>query len=196
MRSLVVALVAVLSMAASPVLAQATSSPFVDRFRTLCDAGEGDGPRALALAREEGWALLPSAMFESEDNPFEQVTAMMNAEPDGTLAILMTGTMIQDFEGTPMTMAVCGVMGGDIENGRPVSPDPTPIVRKWLAMTPSPDFSSDGREGYVFTRAGEDRREITSEAATLQAVLNGEMHVIMAGTEEAMSMILYMRPRL
>lgn len=195
MRGLVLALIAVLSFAGSPVLAREESS-FVGHFKTLCDAGEGDGERALALAKEAGWAQLPASMFAGQDNPFEQVTAMMNAEPDGTVVILVSGSMTEDFEGTPIRMAVCGLMGGDLEKGTPMAPDPGPIVRNWLAMAPHKDFSDQGMEGYAFVRNDEERRPVVSDAAGLQAALNGQLHVIMVGREENMSMLLYMRPRI
>jgi len=192
----VLAFIAVLSTVGGSALAEERSSPLLDHFKKLCDAGEGDGERALAIARTAGWTQLPDSMFAEADSPFEQATAMMNPEPDGTVVILLSGRMTETYKGVSIKMAVCGVMGMDVEKAAPISPDPAPIVHDWLAMSPRPGFSEDGMEGYAFTRNEAQRRPIVSDEATAEAASNGQMHVIMVGREEAMSMILYLRPRI
>lgn len=193
-RTIAAASLAALSLCVTPAAAQ-DSSPFVDHFKTMCADGQGDGPRALGLALSAGWAKLPPEMFNGDDTPFDQITAMMNAENDDTVVILMTGTMTQDVEGAPMKMSVCAVMGGNMETGESVKPDPLPIVRDWIGLDTHPDFSEDGREGYAFTQdEGGRRTAIRSDAVGMQAALTGRLHVVVTGGEDGMAMIMYLRP--
>ena len=187
-----------LSLVAAPAAAQESSLLF-SHFKTFCADGEGAAPRALQMGRSAGWAEIPSSVLTSDpENPFEDVTALMNAEDNGDLSILMIGTMQENYEGTPMTMKVCAVMGGNFETNQPVKPDPRPIVRQWLGMEAHPALMEQGMTGYAFRMVDGGRVIVRpSEAALMQSALNGDLHIVLTNDEntfEGASMLMYMRP--
>lgn len=190
--------VVALSLAAAPAAAQDTSVVF-GHFKSMCADGEGAGPRAVAMARAAGWAPVPASVFAGEgDNPFKDATALMNAEDSGDVTVLLVGTMEETYEGTPMTMGFCAVMGGDFETGAPVKPDPRPMLRRWVGVEAHPSLVDEGMIGYAFTRRdGQIVAVRRSEAALMQSALNGELHIVMTNeetAEEPLAMLMYMRP--
>lgn len=190
--------VVALSFAVTPAAAQNTSVVF-GHFKSMCADGEGAGPRAVAMARAAGWAPVPASVFAGEgDNPFKEATALMNAEDNGDISVLLVGSMVETYEGTPLTMGFCAVMGGDFENEAPLKPDPRPFLQRWVGLEAHPALTADGMTGYAFTRQdGEIVAVRRSEAALMQSALNGDLHVVMTNQESAdepMSMMMYMRP--
>ncbi|QQQ19898.1 hypothetical protein JIP62_07390 [Brevundimonas vitis] len=188
------------SLLAVPAQAQETSVLF-GHFKTLCGDGAGDSQRALVQAEAAGWAKIPSELFTSDpQNPFENVTAMMNAEDNGDLSILMVGSMSESVGpgASEMDMTVCAVMGGNFETNTAVKPDPRPFVQRWLNMDTHPSLNDQGMMGYAFNRDGTRLTAIRpTEAAMTQAALNGDLHIVMMNDEqllEGATMIMYMRP--
>lgn len=195
-RHLAAAVVA-LGLMAAPAAAQ--ESVLFGHFKTMCADGEGAGPRALALARESGWAEIPASMFAGQNNPFEDLTAYMNAEDSGDLSLLMVGKMRETYEGTPVDLTVCAVMGGNFETQQPPKPDPRPIAETWLGMDAHPALvdEAQGMKGYAFRRSDGTMTALRpSEAALMQAALNGDLHIVMVndGAFENVAMLMYMRP--
>lgn len=192
------AAVAALSFVVTPAAAQDTSVAF-GHFKSLCADGEGAGPRAATMARAAGWAPVPASAFGGPgENPFEEATALMNAEDNGDISVLLVGSMVESYEGTPLTMDFCAVMGGDFENEAPIKPDPRPFVRRWVGLEPHPVLVGDGMIGYAFTREDGEIVAVRRTAAALtQSALNGNLHVVMVNeesAEEPLSMMMYMRP--
>jgi len=186
------------SLLAVPAQAQETSVLF-GHFKSLCGDGGGDGQAALVQAEAAGWAKIPSEMFTRDpENPFEDVTAMMNAEDNGDLSILMVGSMAESAGLGPMSMTVCAVLGGNFETNTAVKPDPRPFVRRWLNMETHPSLNEEGMIGYGFTRDGTALTAIRpTEAALTQSALTGDLHVVMMNDEsllEGATMLMYLRP--
>lgn len=192
-RVFVAALVG-LSLASAAQAQDASSRALLGQFQNLCDAGQGDGARALAMVQEAGWAQIPPQVFANPESPFEETTAYMNAEEGNRATILIVASMSDQLEGVPVTIPVCVVMLLDMSGGQLA--DVSPLVDDWLALPPLDVFGREGRRDiYGFVWRDGVRVGVTSEAAALQAMLNGELHLIAGETDENSSIILYMRPR-
>jgi len=171
------------------------SQLMMDRFQTMCGDANGDGAKAIQLARSADWAPIPAQIFEKEGSPFDDVTAYMNAEEGNLMSMLLVGTITETYEGVAMTMPVCATMLGSMSGGA-VAPDLQPAVRNWLGMSQLPSFSGEGTEAFGFTLMENTRREVSSEAAAVQAMLNGRLHIIATKREDEFAMIMYIRARL
>lgn len=169
----------------------------MERFQTLCADNNGDGDKAIQLARSAGWAPIPSQAFQQEDSPFDNITAYMNAEEGELISLLMVGTVTDTYEGVAVTMPVCATLLGEMAapEGTVVAADLQQAVREWLGSTPLRSFSEEGMEAYGFTLQDNGRRGLTSDAAAMQAMLNGRLHIIATKREDGMAMIMYMRAR-
>lgn len=191
--------VVALSLMATSAVAQDDSATLLRHFKTLCADGEGSGPRALQMARAADWAPIPPSVFAGEDSPFDDVTVLMNAEEGDVVSLLVVGTMTQEFEGTPLSMKVCATMGGDFGSNQLLKPYLGPTVRQWLGFEPHPDMGGE-MVGYAFTRDGEAMTRVRgTDAALMQAMLNGRLHMVMLNAEDAsdgITMLMYMRPNI
>ncbi|MDQ8030248.1 MAG: hypothetical protein REJ23_16095 [Brevundimonas sp.] len=167
-------------------------------FQTLCADNNGDGAKAIQLARSADWAPIPAQVFQQEGSPFDDVTAYMNAEEGELMSMLLVGTLTETYEGVAVTMPVCATLLGDM--GAPedavLATDLQMVVRDWLGMTPLRSFSDEGMEAFGFTLQEGARRGLSSDAAAMQAMLNGRLHVIATKREDGMAMVMYMRARL
>lgn len=190
MAALTVGLVAALVFGGS-VKASAQDALIGD-FATLCYDHSGDADETLSAADAKGWNPAPRAMLESKDSPFEGLQGRMRSTDDG-LAMLFTGVMTQDMEGTPVKMQACAI------GLLPMAEGFGDRFRRWVGTGPLSIFGQKDLTLYAVEIEDDGRRTARDDLTTVQAtrlLLNNRLHVMGAQNqpENDLSLALYMVP--
>lgn len=191
-RGLAGVVAGLLMLGSGAAQAQDAPSLLISHFRHLCDDGQGDIERASRLAQDAGWATLPPEIYDPGEGRLSVTAVYMNAESGDLMSILAVGSVVDDFSGVMMNSPLCMVMVGDT-SGAPVR-EVDSAVAAWLGISPMSDPYGE-IEGRVYAFVWRDgvRVGVPSEAAGLQAMLNGTLYLIGTGGQADMQMLLYMK---
>lgn len=191
------ALAAMMLTAAAPAAAQAPAPPSLfEQFREYCMDTKWDKAAALKRADDRGWAEIPESLFTAEMEAMEEIK-MVNISArvfveNRRMVMLMVGSGVMQDSGTTMNVRLCGLMTfGDI--GEELKADAIAHVR---APPVEGDGADDAFAMWMYTQKG-DRREFfdgENPRKLAKAMENGQINMLMAGSEDDMSMLMLMQP--
>ena len=185
---------------AAPAAAQPAASPspsMFEQFREFCMDVRWDKAKSVARADARGWAEIPESLLASELSGMQEIR-MTNVSvrvmvQDRRLLMLMVGAGVMPQEDSSTISArLCGVMTfGDV--GEALKADAIAHLR-------SPPMEGDGADDpfamWMYSQKG-DRRDFigTDNPRKLaKAMENGQINMLMVGSEDDMSMLMLVQP--
>ena len=186
----VVAMAGTALLAASDVRAQTTAELLIERFDSLCVDTLADRAAVRDAADAMGWMPTPAGFLPPDETIKNMELWMLNSREGAFLGFF--GDVEFAHDGKVAPMSVCAVA---VERRPAGLAEALDRYTGGVRLAGFSDTANDAGYGFLIVDGKAQPAPAMSDEATMDAILNGEQHIVMTQDESGKGIVMYMAPR-